>query len=47
MHPGIRIDGLAKQSLILPCFYFNGSNFVLPAFGYLTGLFLLKREEGF
>jgi len=45
IHPGIRIEGMAKQSIKLPCFYFNGANFILPAFGYLTGLYLLNREE--
>ncbi len=45
IHPGIKIDGVAKQSIKLACFYFNGKNFILPAFGYLTGLYLLERKE--
>lgn len=44
VHPGIRITGLAKQSIKLPCFYFNGVHFILPAFGELTGLLLLEWE---
>lgn len=45
VHPGLRLHGTAKQSMSLPCFYFNGKHFILPAFGHLTGLYLLEREE--
>jgi len=45
VHPGIRIYGRAKQSVKLPCFYFNHKHFILPAFGNLTGLFLLEQED--
>lgn len=45
IHPGIRIEGIAKQSAKLPCFYNNHKHFILPAFGYLTGLYLLQQEE--
>ena len=45
VHPGIKLFGKARQSIKLPCFYFNGTQFILPAFGELTGLYLLDREE--
>jgi len=45
VHPGIRLTGIARQSITLPCFYNNHSHFILPAFGDLTGLFMLDREE--
>ena len=45
IHPGIQLFGEAKQSVKLPCFYFNGMQFILPAFGELTGLYLLDKEE--
>ena len=45
VHPGVQLYGNAKQSVKLPCFYFNGHHFILPAFGGLTGLYLLDREE--
>lgn len=45
LHPGIRISGIARQSMKLPCFFLNETHFILPAFGNLTGLFLLEREE--
>jgi DNA ligase-associated metallophosphoesterase len=44
VHPGIRITGVARQSITLPCFYFNGRHFILPAFGDLTGLAILEKE---
>lgn len=44
VHPGIRIEGIAKQAEKLPCFYLSKTHFILPAFGYLTGLFILEKE---
>jgi DNA ligase-associated metallophosphoesterase len=44
VHPGIELSGYAKQYIKLPCFYLSKSHFILPAFGNLTGLFLLERE---
>lgn len=46
VHPGLRIEGAAKQAEKLPCFYFNKTHLILPAFGYLTGLQILEREQG-
>jgi uncharacterized protein len=46
VHPGLRITGLARQSFRLPCFYHRDNLFILPAFGELTGLYLLDRETG-
>lgn len=45
IHPGVRISGPARQSERLSCFYLNKTHFILPAFGYLTGLQLLEIEE--
>lgn len=45
IHPGIRLTGDARQSVSLPCFYKNKTHLILPAFGDLTGLKLLEREE--
>ncbi|MCH8494168.1 MAG: metallophosphoesterase [Balneolales bacterium] len=38
IHPGIRMKGYAKQSLMLPCFHLSKNGFLLPAFGTFTGL---------
>ncbi|HTR30084.1 MAG TPA: ligase-associated DNA damage response endonuclease PdeM [Puia sp.] len=37
VHPGIRVNGIGKQSLQFPCFYFGGAYAILPAFGRFTG----------
>lgn len=45
IHPGIYIDGLARQSLRFPCFYFTERYAVLPAFGKFTGTHLIKPKK--
>ena len=42
IHPGIKMNGLAAQSLMLPCFYFGKKYAVLPAFSQFTGLSKVK-----
>ncbi len=42
VHPGIKLTGFARQSLRLPCFYFNKSYGILPAFGGFTGTHSIK-----
>jgi DNA ligase-associated metallophosphoesterase len=37
IHPGILINGLGKQSLRFPCFYFAEDHCILPAFSKFTG----------
>jgi uncharacterized protein len=37
IHPGVLIQGLGKQSLRFPCFYFAKDHCVLPAFSKFTG----------
>jgi len=46
IHPGIRIDGVAKQSLCFPCFYFGKNYAVLPAFSKFTGVALIQPSAG-
>lgn len=43
IHPGIRISGAGRQSLLLPCFYFSGHLCILPAFSHFTGLVSMRR----
>lgn len=45
LHPGLRIYGTARQAEKLPCFYLSAKHFILPAFGHLTGLFMLEKEK--
>lgn len=42
IHPGVLISGAGRQSMRLPCFYFEKSHAILPAFGGFTGLATLK-----
>jgi uncharacterized protein len=37
IHPGIILNGLGKQSLRFPCFYFAEDHCILPAFSKFTG----------
>jgi uncharacterized protein len=45
VHPGVRIEGIGRQSISMPCFYRKNTNFILPAFGSLTGLKILQKEK--
>jgi DNA ligase-associated metallophosphoesterase len=46
VHPFIRIKGKAKQSAVLPCFYFTDSYAILPAFGKFTGRYFIHPAAG-
>lgn len=46
IHPGIRLTGKAKQSVRIPCFYITPRGMILPAFGRLTGLYLIEPKPG-
>ena len=41
IHPAIYLNGMGKQSLRFPCFYFAKSYAVLPAFSRFTGTHLI------
>lgn len=38
IHPGVVVNGLGKQSLRFPCFYFSSRHCILPAFSKFTGM---------
>ena len=46
IHPAVRIAGLGKQSLRLPCFYFGKNYAILPAFGKFTGSATIRPANG-
>ena len=46
IHPGIRIHGIAKQKVQIPCFYFGKNHAVLPAFGKFTGTYPMEPKAG-
>ncbi len=45
IHPGILLQGLAKQSIKLPCFHLSTQHLILPAFGILTGLYTMEMSK--
>jgi DNA ligase-associated metallophosphoesterase len=47
LHPGVRLRGQGRQSMLLPCFWFGRHQAILPAFGSFTGLARIhpKRED--
>lgn len=44
VHPGCEIYTRPRQTFKLPCFHYSNSVLTLPAFGSLTGLFILKPD---
>lgn len=46
LHPGIKLAGMGKQSVMLPCFYFGKKYAVLPAFSAFTGMARIKPVKG-
>ena len=46
VHPGIRLSGIGKQSITLPCFYFTQNQCILPAFSRFTGKYLVQPFVG-
>lgn len=47
LHPGILLNGMGKQSLRFPCFYFTPRHCILPAFSRFTGIAVVhpKKED--
>lgn len=46
VHPAIRMKGLGRQRLTLPCFYFGESQAILPAYGVFTGTHCVEPRSG-
>lgn len=45
LHPGVHINGLGKQSLQFPCFYFGKDRAILPAFSKFSGLAIVTKKK--
>ncbi|OAD91065.1 metallophosphoesterase [Aequorivita soesokkakensis] len=45
IHPGIRMKGVGRQFVKLPCFYKTETQLILPAFGNFTGKHILNPSE--
>jgi DNA ligase-associated metallophosphoesterase len=46
LHPGVNIQGIAKQNLSFPCYYFSEKMAILPAFSKFSGLAMMKKKKG-
>jgi len=44
IHPGVIVNGLGKQSLRFPCFYFGAQHCILPAFSKFTGAVAMDKS---
>ena len=44
-HPGIHMNGLGKQSLRFPCYYFSRDMAILPAFSKFSGLAIVRKKK--
>ena len=42
IHPGIELNGRAREYFRLPCFWLSQNQLILPAFGKLTGLAMIQ-----
>ncbi len=45
-HPGVKLYGVGRQRVTLPCFRFTKKVGILPAFGSLTGKAIVEPEAG-
>lgn len=45
IHPGIRINGKARQGVTIPCFWFSNDYAIIPAFGQFTGIKKIKPAK--
>jgi len=45
IHPGIRLKGLGKQFLSIPCFVQKTNQIILPAFGTFTGKYVISPNK--
>lgn len=45
VHPAVIIKSGPRQAVRLPCYYFNGSHCILPAYSHFTGTYALKPQK--
>lgn len=46
IHPCVKLHGLGKQFLKIPCFFTKKNQMILPAFGEFTGNYTLVPNQG-
>jgi DNA ligase-associated metallophosphoesterase len=45
LHPGVNIQGIAKQNLVFPCYFFGEHRAILPAFSKFSGLAMMRKKK--
>ncbi|MXN92388.1 ligase-associated DNA damage response endonuclease PdeM [Flavobacterium sp. Sd200] len=45
IHPAVRLRGMGRQVLKLPCFFMSENQMILPAFGEFTGTHVMQPTE--
>lgn len=45
IHPAVKVQGVGRQRLKLPCFYCTENQLILPAFGTFTGNYAIKPRK--
>jgi len=46
IHPAIKLHGLGRQVVKLPCFFETANQMILPAFGEFTGTYVMEPQPG-
>lgn len=46
IHPAVKLKGVGRQHLKMPCFFCTDYGMILPAFGDFTGTYVMKPKKG-
>ncbi len=46
IHPAVKLTGIGRQRMKIPCFFSTNYGMILPAFGDFTGTYTLKPQKG-
>lgn len=45
VHPAIKVQGVGRQRIKLPCFHYTENQLILPAFGSFTGTYTIRPKK--
>ncbi|PRP67514.1 ligase-associated DNA damage response endonuclease PdeM [Nonlabens agnitus] len=46
IHPAVKLTGIGRQRLKMPCFFCTDYGMIVPAFGDFTGTYAMKPQKG-
>ena len=46
IHPSVKLTGVGRQKLKMPCFFCTDHGMILPAFGDFTGTYPMTPKKG-